>query len=347
MRALQLTLHRSWDRLENSFLVSWSDDCLQDLRWWMDPERLLWGVSISTLTRPRLLIRRVRRRLGCSPRSQSRFRPLVSGRGFSFHKREGAVSRGEGSPPLSLLRQPFHGRSVCRQLHSRGLSSQRRGHSFSGSQFYSPAYPPMVGTPPCSPSSPVHHGKSQCSGRLSLSPEPDPGVGVDSPQGSLSGAPLPVASNGRPICYLSKSPLLHLFLALPRSSGDGDGCSAIVLGSPPGLRVPSLGFDSTGPPQASIVIRNCVDSDRPVLASKALVSGSAGPSNRPAGNVASSTRSPQPASLSASSSRAPQASSSCLATLQRFARAVGFSSRVAAQVGLARRSSSRTSYQLK
>ena len=268
-------------------------------------------------------------------------------RDFSFHKREGAVSYGEGSPPFSLLRQPFHGRSICRQLHSRDLSSQRRGHSISGPQFHSPAYPPMVGTPSCSPSSPVHHGKSQCSGRLSLSPEPDPGVGLDSPHGSLFGAPPPVASNDRPICYLSKSPLLHLLLALPRSSGDGDGRSATVLGSPPGLRVPSLGFDSTGPPQAPIVIQNCVDSDRPVLASEALVSGSAGPSNRPAGTIASSTRSPQPASLSASLSRAPQASSSCLATLQRFARAAGFSSRLAAQVGLARCSSSRTSYQLK
>ena len=182
---------------------------------------------------------------------------------------------------------------------------------------------------------------------LSLSPEPDPGVRVDSPHGSLSGAPPPVASNDRPICYLSKSPLLHLFLALPRSSGDGDGRSATVLGSPPGLHVPSLGFDSTGPPQGPVVIRNCVDSDRPVLASEALVSGSAGPSNRPAGNIASSARSPQPSSLLASSSRAPQASSSCLVTLQRSARAAGFSSRLAAQVGLARCSSSRTSYQLK
>ena len=182
---------------------------------------------------------------------------------------------------------------------------------------------------------------------LSLSPEPDPRIGVVSPHGSLSGAPPPVAGNDRPVCYFSKSPLLHLFLALLRSSCDGYGRSSTVLGPPPGLRVPSLGFDSAGPPQAPIVIRNCVDSDCPVLASEALVSGSAGPSNRPAGNVASSTRSPQPDLLSASSSQASQASSSCLATLQRFARAVGFSSRVAAQVGLTRRSSSLTNYQLK
>ena len=125
------------------------------------------GVSISTLTQPRLLVRRVRSRLGCSPRSRSRFRPLVSGRDFSFLKAREllAVERG-------LLRQPFHGRDVCRQLRSRGLSSQCRRHSFSVPQYHSPAYHPLVGTPTCSPGSPVHHGKSQCSGRLSLYPEP-------------------------------------------------------------------------------------------------------------------------------------------------------------------------------
>ena len=151
-------------------------------------------------------------------------------------------------------------------------------------------------------------------------------VVVDSSHGSLSEAPPPVSGNDRSVCYLSKSPLLHLFLALPRSSDDGDGRSFTVLGPPPGLSIPSLDFDSTCPPQAPIVCRNCIDSDRPILASKALVSGSAGPSNRPADNFASSTRSPQTASLSASSSRATQASSSCLGALQQFARAAGFSS---------------------
>ena len=108
----------------------------------------------------------------------------------------------------------------------------------------------------------------------------------------------------------------------------------------PGLSVLTLAFPSPYPPQALIVFRYCVDSDRPVLASKALVSGSAGPSIRPAGAVSSSTMSYQPPSLSASSSRAPQARFHTW-QLQRFARAAGFSSRFAAQVGLTWRSSSR------
>ena len=109
----------------------------------------------------------------------------------------------------------------------------------------------------------------------------------------------------------------------------------------PGLSVPALAFPSPYPPQAPIVFWYCVDSGRPVSALQALVDGSAGPSIRPAGTFSSSTTSPQPPSLSALSSQAPQASFSYLATLQRFAGAAGFSSRFAALVGLAWRSSSR------
>ena len=65
----------------------------------------------------------------------------------------------------------------------------------------------------------------------------------------------------------------------------------------PGLSVPALTFPSPYPPQAPIVFRYYVDSNRPVLASKALVSGSAGPSIRPAGTFSSSTTSPQPPAL--------------------------------------------------
>ena len=58
-------------------------------------------------------------------------------------------------------------------------------------------------------------------------------------------------------------------------------------------------------------------------------------------------RSSQTAALPLSSSRDPQALSSCLATVQRFARAEGFSSSVASQIGFAQRASFRTNYQVK
>ena len=79
------------------------------------------------------------------------------------------------------------------------------------------------------------------------------------------------------------------------------------------------------PPWAVIlpqVIHKLRSSSRAVLTliapywPQGLVPGSAGPSSRPTGNVASSSRPPQPASLLSSSSRSPQASSSYLETLQ-------------------------------
>ena len=59
------------------------------------------------------------------------------------------------------------------------------------------------------------------------------------------------------------------------------------------------------------------------------------------------SRSSRTASLPLSSSRDPQAVSSCLVTVQRFARAEGFSSRIATQIGFAHRASSRSNYQVK
>ena len=59
------------------------------------------------------------------------------------------------------------------------------------------------------------------------------------------------------------------------------------------------------------------------------------------------SRSAQTASFPQSSSWDPLTVSSCLATVQRFTRAEGFSSRVAIQVGFTRRPSSRMNYQVK
>ena len=81
-------------------------------------------------------------------------------------------------------------------------------------------------------------------------------------------------------------------------------------------------------------MRRSDDLDSSLLASEALVSG---PSRSGGGQSCGSSFisiSAQTASLPSSSSRDPQAVPSCLETLQQFARAEGFSSRVAAQVGL-------------
>ena len=47
MRSFQLTLHRCWDRVDDSTLILWDDRCLHDLSWWLDPDHLQEGVSLA------------------------------------------------------------------------------------------------------------------------------------------------------------------------------------------------------------------------------------------------------------------------------------------------------------
>ena len=50
MRALQLCLHRSWDRLDLEAPVSVSAECLRDLQWWLHLPRLSLGVSLCQVS---------------------------------------------------------------------------------------------------------------------------------------------------------------------------------------------------------------------------------------------------------------------------------------------------------
>ena len=46
VRSLQLCLHRSWDRGDQSVRIPWDPDCLRDLQWWLHLPCLLLGVSL-------------------------------------------------------------------------------------------------------------------------------------------------------------------------------------------------------------------------------------------------------------------------------------------------------------
>ena len=50
MRSLQLCLHQSWDRVDQSTRIPWSQDCLRDLRWWLHVPRLSQGVSLQQVS---------------------------------------------------------------------------------------------------------------------------------------------------------------------------------------------------------------------------------------------------------------------------------------------------------
>ena len=126
------------------------------------------------------------------------------------------------------------------------------------------------------------------------------------------------------------------FFSVPRSERAGHGCSAPELARVAGVCLSSLVSHSCGVEEAPVVLWS-PDHHCSVLASETLVSGASGsgggrsdPSpivSRPPGGV--------------------RAVSSCVETIQRCARSQGFSSHVARQSSLARRSSSCAGHQAK
>ena len=241
----------------------------------------------------------------------------------------------------------LHGGDLCGQLHGGSLSPQVGGYPVSLPQQGSSGDLEVVGASSDHPSSAIHPGQSQCPRRLSLPPSSVSGLRMDSSPGRLSGSSPSVVSDGRPVCHLSESPLFCLFLSLPGSSGSWDRCVSPVLGRASSLRLPSLVHYSPGPGEAACFSGCLSNVSGSVLAPEAVVSRAPGLGSGSSGGVTKSPRPSVSTPVGSASSRSPQASTSCLETLRRFTRAAGFSSGVASQVGLARRASSRTNYQLK
>ena len=108
-----------------------------------------------------------------------------------------------------------------------------------------------------------------------------------------------------------------------------------------GVCLSTLCADSSGSQEAPLVLWGADDDHSTVLAPEAVVSGALGAGGGRASGSASGQRSVEAASGSV------KASSSCVETIQRFVKAVGFSRHVARQAALARKPSSRAGYQAK
>ena len=50
VRLLQLCLHWSWDQMDQSIRIPWSQDCLRDLKWWLQLPRLEAGMSLQQVS---------------------------------------------------------------------------------------------------------------------------------------------------------------------------------------------------------------------------------------------------------------------------------------------------------
>ena len=156
-----------------------------------------------------------------------------------------------------------------------------------------------------------------------------------------------VAGVTRPVCNVSKSQLFLIFFSLPQSQCYGDGCASSKLEWVAGVCFSSLVSHSGGFEEAPVVLWSSTDHRGSILASDAVVSGSSGSGGRRPGRSSTVQRPSASAPLPRVSSGSVQAVSSCLVTIKRFTRTGGFSRRVAQQVSLARRPSSRAGYQSK
>ena len=141
--------------------------------------------------------------------------------------------------------------------------------------------------------------------------------------------------------------MFTIFFTVPRSERVGHGFCSPELGWVAGVCLSTLVSDSGSPQEAPIVLWGPADHRSPLLASEALVSGSSGLSSGRTGGSSSVQRPSSSTALPSSSSGSVRAVTSCLETIQRFARAHGFSKHVAQQVALARRPSSQAGYQAK
>ena len=146
-------------------------------------------------------------------------------------------------------------------------------------------------------------------------------------------------------CHLSQSPLFNIFFSIPRSERSGYGCAASDLEWVADVCLSSLVSNSGGTEEAPVILWGSADHHSTLLASESVVSRSAGSGSGWSCGSASVQRPPAPAPLPSLPSGGVQAVASCLETIQRFTRARGFSKRVARQVSLARRPSSRAGYQ--
>ena len=208
------------------------------------PSSLSRSISLPGVSRPTLLVRRLRRGMGCPSRLSDRFRPVGHPTGGVVHQRQGTASCSPGSLPVPVSSTGSHSGCLLRLHHSSGLPSPGGWHQVSSPQLLGSGDLALDGIPLHSPSSTVPPGAPTMS-----SPTPCLALSSSLFQGGLCPDRLSIfektlAGPNRFICHLRQLSLFDLLLTIPGSDVSRRGRVSPVQGRSSGLRVPSGGYHS-------------------------------------------------------------------------------------------------------
>ena len=276
------------------------------------------NLSRAGVSPARLVVRRVRCRLGVASRRGSSFRPLVSRGAAQLHQPSGAVSDFLALRHFLPLVQNSTVAVYADNTTALAYLRNQGGHQVCGLEPDSSG-PPSLGRAPFNLSSAsIYHGSQQRVGRLSFSSTSGSGFRVD-PELSV----FQQLRRKWPVSIdLFATSLNHrclpLFFSVPRSQCSWDGCASPTMGWVAGVCLSSICSYSCDSEKAPLVLWGPADNHSSLLAPEAVVSGAFGACSERSSGSASGQGSFEPVSCAPSTSGAVKASSSCLETIQRF-----------------------------
>ena len=301
--------------------------------------------SFPSSARLELLLGRFRRRLGCNNGGTTSVRSVDSKPKASIHQPQGDDGSAERPLGVQPVPQRQDDRPVLRQCHNSRVSQAIGRHKVQGPVPQSKGDPPVGRIYADHDPTSVHPGFSQHESGSSQSAQPGDRVRVDTTPAGGPGSPSPVAGDHRPVCDLADGKAPSVLCPSVGTQGNGSGCIPPTLGQPPGVCLPSNSHHKESSSQTESLSPLRSHPDRPLLASKGMVSRSSGTSIRHSNRTTQTSRSAATTAFPSVSRKSPNASSDCVATLKRFARQAGFSETVAGQLALCRRTSTRLNYQ--
>ena len=292
-----------------------------------------------------LLLGRVRCRLGHHRRGIPSVRSLDSEPKGTLHQPQGDDGNAERPLRVQLSPQRQDDRSLLRQCHDSRLPQAIGRHEVSGPVPQSERDSPVSRIHGDHATSPVHPGVSQHESGSSQLAQPGDRIGMYATPGGGPRSSPPVASDYRPVRDLADSKAPSVLCSSVGTQSSEGRCIPPALGQSSDICLSSHSHHKESSSQTESLSQLRSDSTRPILASKGMVSRSAGTSIRHSNRTTQTSRSAATTAFPSVSRKSPYASSDCVATLRRFASQAGFSATVAGQLALCRRISTRLNYQ--